>query len=396
MVGPGGTAMMRPLKWALEEGHQVWLFCPTNPYRTKETPKNYRFIPFVLETVKYYEYISELPKQEITDHLICLAAAYQLRAIANEFQPDVIHVHGIFFGVECCAQANLHPLVVSVWGGLNSLIEETEAPEEKIDKLTRTTFQAADVLIVETPNLVDKCKAWMSQFQKVELVPLGTKTQNFCPQPTKYVAQWRRALNIPEETTVLLSPRGWGKIYGHDQILSAYAMAYPRFQKPTVLVFLKLNRTYSLQQAKEDYIYFCTKAKEGEIEQNIRWLPNIPLEMMPTAYSLADVVINYPSTDAFPSTLVEAVACSRPVITAFLPAYKDTFIEQFCTLVEPQNPTALAEAMVEVVNSSSSEQEHHLKQARQFITEHYDEAVYKKKLLNIYAEAAASYFNIKA
>lgn len=279
-------------------------------------------------------------------------------------------------------------------GGFNGFIE-TEVQPHNIDKLRRTILKAADVLIVETPNLVDKCKAWMNQFQKVELMPLGTKTQSFCPQPAKYVAQWRRALSIPPEAKVLFSPRGWGELYGHHQILEAYAMAYPRFQQPTVLVFLKLVRSYSIEKAREYYKVFWNLANELGMQQNIRWLPYLTPEMMPTAYSLADVVINYPKSDAFPSTLVEAIACSTAVITAKLPAYRNTFIEEFCTLVEPQQPKALAEAMVEVVNRPSLEQEHHLAKGRQFVVEHYDEAIFQKKLLTIYAELAALYHNKK-
>ena len=392
MVASGGIAMIRTLNWALEAGHQVWLLCPHNPFQlSKETPKNYGYVPFTLELVNFHELTGELPKDEITHQLLLWTAASQLRAIAKKFQPDIIHVHGLFFGAECCALADLHPLVCSAWGGLNSLIETEQVQNQLLSKEARTMFKTADMLIVEAPGLVEKCQPWMSQFQRVELLHLGTKTQNFCPQPAKYVAQWRRSLDVTEETTVLLSPRGWSKLYNHHQILEAYALAYPHFQKPTVLTFLKLRRTNSVQEVKEYYNFFDSKAKELGMEQNIRWLPPVPLEMMPTAYSFADVVINYPISDAFPSTLVEAVASERPVITALLPAYRNTFVEKFCTVVEHHLPAALAEALVEVVNRLSSERENHLAIGRQFIVENYDEAASKNKLLKIYEEVAASY-----
>jgi len=391
MVAPGGIAMIRPLKWALEAGHQVWLLTPHNPLPPEETPKNYRYLPFVLELVNFHELTGELPKDDTTHQLLLWTAASQLRAIAKEFKPDIIHVHGLFFGAECCALADLHPLVVSAWGGLNSLIETEQVQSQQISKVARTMFKIADVLIVEAPGLVEKCKPWMSQFQEVELIHLGTKTQNFCPQPAKYVAQWRRSLDVTDETTVLLSPRGWSQLYNHHQILEAYALAYPHFLKPTVLTFLKYRRTNSLQEAKEYYKYFYAKAKELGIEQNIRWLPPVPIEMMPTAYSVADVVVNYPITDAFPSSLVEAIACERPVVTALLPAYENTFVEKFCTLVEPQKTTALAEALVKVVNLPKLEREENLAKARHFIVENYDEQAWKRKLLKIYEDLATSY-----
>ncbi|WP_243147285.1 glycosyltransferase [Scytonema sp. UIC 10036] len=389
MVASGGIAMLRPLKWALEAGHEVWLVCPHNPYPLKETPNNYRYIPFILELVNYYEHTGELPKDEQTHQLLLWTAASQLRAIANEFQPNIIHVHGMYFGAECCALAELHPLIVSAWGSLNSLIETQEEQSKKISKLAGIMFKAADVLIVEAPSLLNKCKLWINQFQRVELIHLGTKTQHFCPQPLKYVNQWRQALDIPNEAKVLLSARGWSKIYSHHQILEAFAMAYPHLQKQTVLVFMKLRRTHSLQEAKEYYNDFCIRAKQLGMEQNIRWLPSLPHDMVPTAYSLADAIVNYPISDAFPSTLVEAVACQTQVITTRLPAYQGTFVEEFCTVVEPQNPTALAKALIEVVNNSTEEREYNLVKARQFIIKNYDEEVFKEKLLTIYQEVAS-------
>ena len=396
MVASGGIAMIRPLNWALEAGHQVWLLCPYNPFSPQDTPKNYGYLPFTLELVNYHELTGELPLDEITHQLLLWTAASQLRAIAKKFQPDIIHVHGMFFGAECCALADLHPLVCSAWGGLNNLMETEQVQSQQISKVARTMLKVADAIVVEAPGLVEKCQSWISAFQRVDLIHLGTKTQNFRPQPAKYVDQWRRSLDITAETKVLLSPRGWSKFYNHHQILEAYALAYPHFQKPTVLTFLKFRRTNSLQEVQEYYRFFYSRVKELGMEQNIRWLPPVPLEMMPTAYSVADVVINYPNTDAFPSSLVEAVACERPVVSGILPAYRNTFVEKFCTIVEPHKPTALAEALVEVVNHPSPDQEDRLAKARHFIVENYDEQAWKKKMLKIYEEVAASYQKINS
>ena len=92
----------------------------------------------------------------------------------------------------------------------------------------------------------------------------------------------------------------------------------------------------------------------------------------------------------FLSTLIEAVACERPVITCDLSAYRGTFIEEFCTLVEPENPDALAEAMIKVVNQPPQEREAHLAQARQVIVEEYDEAILQKRIFQIYEDLAST------
>jgi glycosyltransferase involved in cell wall biosynthesis len=110
--------------------------------------------------------------------------------------------------------------------------------------------------------------------------------------------------------------------------------------------------------------------------------------MMPGIYASSDVIVNYPSNDAFPSTLVEAVACGRPVLTVDLPGYRGTFIEKYCTLVAPKQPVALAEAMVKMVNRSPSEHTAHLAEARQVIIEQYDERLAQERLFQLYQDLA--------
>ncbi|BAZ17775.1 glycosyltransferase [Calothrix sp. NIES-4071] len=57
------------------------------------------------------------------------------------------------------------------------------------------------------------------------------------------------------------------------------------------------------------------QAEQLNLTDKLRWMPNLPDIWMPTGYNIADVVINYPVHDAFPATVMEAVACQRPVIS---------------------------------------------------------------------------------
>ena len=107
---------------------------------------------------------------------------------------------------------------------------------------------------------------------------------------------------------------------------------------------------------------------------------------MPGLYALADMVINYPSSDAFPSTLLEAAACARPVITSHLPAYHNTFVEKCFKLVEPENPEALADAIVEVIGSTSTVWLARTQRTRDVVLGEYDETIQKQRLMTLYRE----------
>lgn len=191
----------------------------------------------------------------------------------------------------------------------------------------------------------------------------------------------RDVLHFDEDTTIILSPRGWSRVYCHEEIFEAYGLAYPQFKKPTALVFLCMGRaSHEESVAMQDNI--CTQAEALNLRDRLRWLPHFPYRWMPTIYNLADVVINYPYTDAFPSTLIEAVACECPIISCDLPAYQDTFVTQFCTLTKPKNPASLAEAMVEVVNQAPEQRRDRLIAARQTIVEQFDENQLQQRFLS--------------
>ncbi|MBD2612993.1 MAG: glycosyltransferase family 4 protein [Nostoc sp. GBBB01] len=383
MIGAGGVALTRPLDWVVKAGYEVWLLGDVDPYET-EAPKNYRYFPTV-----WRKYLEEFTNTYPYEDRMAEEMAEPLRKLVDEFQPDIIHVHAIGWHAYCCALANLSPLVVSAWGFLNHLLQPEREQSKHTDRVSQV-FKNTGVLIVETPSLIEKSKALLNPEQRVELIPLGTNPQHFRSGVTKDLPKWRReVLKITEAPTILLSPRGWSRVYNHEQIFTAYAQAYPQFTKPTVLVFSKLGRGGG-EEAVAIYESIRKKAEELGLLENLRWMPALPYNFMPTGYNLADVIINYPTNDAFPSTLIEAVACERPVITCDLLAYRGTFIEEFCTLVEPENPTALAEAMIKVVNQPPQEREVHLAQARQVIVEQYDEAILQKRLFQIYEDLASA------
>jgi glycosyltransferase involved in cell wall biosynthesis len=120
----------------------------------------------------------------------------------------------------------------------------------------------------------------------------------------------------------------------------------------------------------------------------VRWIPDVPYPDLPGIYNLADIVLNYPLADAFPSTLLEAAACARPIITSDLPAYRNTFIERCCTLVTPGDPTALANAIASVVNAGPAAWSVAAQQSRACVLAEHAEAAQRAQLLALYRQAA--------
>ena len=426
MAGPDNAiAMQRPLKWLLAHGHQVWQVGSHGP-SDFGTATNYHYVPFGINSFSppFLKTVQNKTGWHFKNsRLSAWLSVLQLRALVAILQPDVIHYHSLKEEIALYIQANLHPLVVSVWGFLNHLLipdVHQSTPPPYIDSV----LQSADALIVESPQLLQKCRPLVNH-ALLALIPLGVNTELFQPGYHTQRNRWRRFLGISEETIVILSPRQFlSEYYGHHHILDAYAQVSSQFRQPTILAFIDyfdLKPSVGHPQKKETLLHnhghsisstfkktipsdhdnfveqesfyaqrIHEEATKLGMTEKIRWLPSLRYEMMPILYALADVIVNYPSTDAFPSTLIEAAACQRPVITTCLPTYQGTFIEEFCTLVPPEQPAALAKALLEVVNNHNTNlHTTRLRQARQCIMDGYNDANAAEQLLALYDQVVS-------
>ena len=392
MLGPVGIATVRNIEWILDRGYELIFvadrdpFFPGNPYNLRgSAPANYRFIPFFGDRIKVESQGYNITKsvENFTAGSRKWLGAIHIRWLVFSLQPDIIHVQAIYWVSECCAVAKVQPLVVSAWGFLNYLMDGVGKVSEKHHCLVTQTLEVATAVIVETPNLLDKTQALLQPSQRVTLIPLGANTKRFCPATPARIARFRQAFAIPQDAKIILSPRSWTSGYGQLEIIEAYGLAQPDFDYPTAIVFLGLARGGVDRDYKDS---FDSIVKKFNLEEKIHFLPYLPYEMMPGAYQLADIIVNYPKTDAFPSTLMEVVACEKAIISSNLPAYRGTFIDEFATLVEPNNSLALASAMTEVINRPPAEYIESLKQARQAIVEQYEEKLEQQKLMQLYEQ----------
>jgi len=380
MLGPGYlTAARRPLDWVCQQGHQVWFMGTYDPY-AEAKPPNYTFVDFPAEHAKNQ---ADNDGAESTDPALYEQGIAELRAVIVREGIEVIHAHFTGFSAYCCAQGQLKPLVVSIWGNLNDrLVDSTVELPRKMKKI----LAEATGLIVESPALLALAQSLETPPPHPAVIPLGANTSRFRPPTPAQREQVRRAFAIPPTTVLLLSARGLGGFYNHDKILAAYRQARPHFTQPTMLAFLQMSRASYGTEADEIQAAIQQEAASHGLQQEIRWLPALRYEIMPSIYWLADLVVSYPENDAFPSTLVEAAACECAILTARLPSYRDTFIEEFCLQVEANQTPALAAGMIELVNGFPQHWRARTQAARQVIIEEYEERIMQARLLALYQQ----------
>ena len=371
---------LRPLDWLLSAGCHVTLVDRDDPGRANHD--RYRFVryPHALGASCYRKLFTLRTARRLTflDHLV------QLRLLWRRVRPDVVHVHWVDKRAYRVARAGLRPLVLSVWG---SDINVHFLPEASSygRRTTGSALAAAARVIVDAPDMPDKCARLAGRPVHTELLPLGVDTKIFSPDHPGARDQWRRRLRIPSDARVILSVRGFSRRYGHHQVLQAFADALPRFRTSAFLTFVVYNeRAFGESAAYRLELEHLATALG--VNPRVRWIPELPHPRMPEIYAFADIVVNYPSMDAFPVTFFEAAACERPVISVQLPAYAGTFAETYFRMVEPTHLSSLSDALVELVNDREGRPASTLAAARRAVQQEYDESMSRRRLLDIYTQ----------
>jgi glycosyltransferase involved in cell wall biosynthesis len=199
----------------------------------------------------------------------------------------------------------------------------------------------------------------------------------FRPGLDQEAMEWRRAINIPERARVVLSPRAFRRLYGHDVIVRAFARATADGHDDTYLVF----KAYDCWH--RDYVDRITAlAASCGIQDRIRIVDEVAYERLPVFYGLGDLAINFPAMDAFPVTFLESLACEVPVLTKHLPAYDSLGVSPYLRFTEAPTEEALQKGINAMLSLPPSRRE--MARARAYVAANFDESVIANSLGQAY------------
>lgn len=365
-VGPADAiAMTRAVNYALEQGLHVVLASDRHPAAATFHPLLTRIDLPVLE-----------PTHGISEALARAVAL--LREIFNKWKPDIIHVHGLGPYAELCRIARMHPTVTSVWGFLNDLMTVPPAPlPAEVDRL----LPECAAILVESRALQKAVASTLPNPKQVEIFNLGIDTNLFV-RSQEARTRWRKALCIPSDGYIVISPRGWDPNYNQPIILEGFRLAKKRLGKPMFLVLVRLEREAVAGASANEMLAMEELIANNQLTENVRWLPPLRHIMMSGLLSAADLLVSIPSSDAMPSTLIEAAACELPFIASNIPHYRGTFIQDEGILVDPNSSDAIATAIVRHTKGDYSPD---CSSLRNRIIQEFDVTASEKKLISIYS-----------
>lgn len=320
--------------------------------------------------------------------ILAWTTVLRLKVLWRRVCPTIVHVHLVDDRAYYCVKAGLRPLVLTVWGSdINNHFLPNANPASR--RRVGEALSGADLILIDSADMHKKCAELAGREVPTELITLGVNTDRFHPGYQRAAAEWRRSLSIPADSTVLLSIRKWTSLYRHENILEAFARALPRLKSEAVLVF-KIVKGASTQTDRALYEKKIRNLTDKlGLGQMVRWMEQVPFHLLPEVYSFADVILNYPSMDAFPVTFLEAAACECPVISCRLPAYAGTFAEEYFKLVSPDDLSELSDAIVEFVNQNGAASRGRLSELRRIVCRDFDERIMSGRLMAIYFQLSS-------
>ena len=295
---------------------------------------------------------------------------WQLRQTIREIDPDLIHSNG--FKTHLLAASMRKKLIPLVWH-LRDFVSSRLA----IGKLLSLFTKKVTVAIAISQAIADD---WHKVFPNlpIEVIYNAIDINKYHPQEIDPPSQY---LNVGLVATYAI----WK---GHDifiQAIGHIAKQHPRL-KSTVKFYIIGGAIYETDKSQYSRSTLQQLARDLDVED---WLVFIDFQRdIVSSYNMLDIVVHASTQpEPFGRTIVEAMACEKPVIVANAGGAAELFTHKKDAIgIPPCDPVALADAIRELIDNPSSQRVAMGKAGRRTVMERFNLDRLGAELLLIYSQ----------
>ena len=244
-------------------------------------------------------------------------AVPELRRIATQIAPDLVHGHYVtsygFWAASCGRQ----PVVLTAWG---SDILVTPRESLLMRALVGWSLRQAALITADSQDVLDEIAGYRPGAPLHEIL-WGADTERFQP-----------ALERPQGLH-LVSLRSWEPNYNIDVLLQAFATLCA--QRPNSRIRLALLGG-GPQEAELRVL-----AEELQLGEAVEFIGRVDDAGMVRAMQAATVSVTVPSSDATSVSLLESLSCGLAVVASDLPANRQWVSPAGGQRVPPRDAQAL-------------------------------------------------------
>lgn len=224
-----------------------------------------------------------------------------LREVLKRVNPEVVLAGPLQSCAFLVAASGFRRLVSMSWG-YDLLIDARR--NRWMTWLTRYTLKHSAALVGDCETIRQLAVHYGMNSQRIVTFPWGVDLRHFSPDQ-----------RVPGkgEGFAFLSTRSWEPIYGVDLIATAFGEIARRYSFAHLIMLGNGSQAATLQS-------FFTRT--GVLDR-VSMPGQIGFQELPRYYRLADVYVSASHSDGTSISMLEAMACGRPVIVSDLPGNRE-------------------------------------------------------------------------
>jgi glycosyltransferase involved in cell wall biosynthesis len=234
------------------------------------------------------------------------ARAYRLlRRVLAEVRPELVHAGPVPSSAFLVALTSFRPLVTMSWG--SDILLGTRLWVGR--QFARYALSRSTVFLCDCQAVRRRVAELGMPGDRVVVFPWGVDLRRFAPGRANRL---RHELGW-EKSFILLSARAMEPVYGVDAIVEAFVIAARRDAR----LRLCLVGDGTMRPA------LIRRVEAAGLSRRVHWTGRLSQEGLPRYYQAADCYVSASHCDGTSVSLLEAMACARPVIVSDIPGNRE-------------------------------------------------------------------------
>lgn len=304
-------------------------------------------------------------KLDTSSKLSYLKFVGTLKKAIAQFKPDVMHAHyATSYGL-IGALSGFHPFVISAWG-----TDVMKFPQKNfINKaILKYNLRKADAICATSNTIKEFLKPVTDK--PVNVIPFGVDVNTFCKKEVNSL--------FDKNTFVFGSIKPLEELYNTDVLIKAFAALKKKYSDKALklLIIGEGSQMESLKQLSSHL----------GINNDVTFTGRIAFSEISNYYNMLDVLVNISDYESFGVSVIEAMACEKPVIATNTGGLKEIIENStFGSLVEVGNVEQTTYEMEKYLLDSALK-ERVGKAAREKVIEKYNWTNNIKQMIDVYSQ----------
>ena len=312
-----------------------------------------------------FEPENKLDQNSTSSKLSYLKYVNLMKNAILQFKPDVLHAHyATSYGL-IGALSGFHPFVISAWG-----TDVMKFPQKNLlfKSILKYNLKKADAICATSHTIKDFLKPVTSK--NIHVIPFGVNVNQFSKKEVKSL--------FNKESFVIGCIKALEDIYNIDILIKAFAVLKSKFPSKSLKLLIIGVGSQEAELKK--------MVSNLKIDGDVIFTGRISFSEVSNYFNMLDVLVNISDYESFGVSVIEAMACEKPVIATNTGGLKEIIENStFGSLVEVANVEQTANEMERYLLESNLKEKVG-KAARAKVVEKYSWTDNIQQMIDVYSQ----------